>query len=223
MSAVFLLLLLICCSHRYSQVYSYRTTTNWVQHYKKGVERSSLNNRNYINTKVDCNTLKSSLNSNDQHGKSVFRSIVTIFSSILLLNSPISTNPVTADSRLNAPSSAGTRVNSDPESLLRYGLPISNKEIRDIQKSIESAKVNIKTRRVVFAENDIKSAKDSLAKNANKLLSAVPSNHRKDAEASLNRMLSDIPPLIDALEAEQKAGAGSLQERKGMKCMNNDP
>jgi len=31
-----------------------------------------------------------------------------------------------ADARLNAPSAAGTRVNSDAESLLRYGLPIKN-------------------------------------------------------------------------------------------------
>jgi len=127
----------------------------------------------------------------------------------------MNTNQVIADSRLNAPSSAGTRVNSDPESLLRYGLPINNKEIRDIQKSIESAKINIKTRRVGFAESDIKSAKDSLTKNSNRLLSAVPSNHRKEAEESLKRMQLDITPLIDALQTEQKAGSGSIQERKG--------
>lgn len=167
---------------------------------------------NYIHK--DNYALKSS---NDDHlyHRSTFRSIAVVLSSFLLLNNPINTHNVMADSRLNAPSSAGTRVNSDPESLLRYGLPINNKEIRDIQKSIESAKINIKTRRVGFAESDIKSAKDSLTKNANKLLSAVSSNHRKEAEESLNRMQLDIIPLIEALQIEQKAGSGSLQERKG--------
>ena len=44
---------------------------------------------------------------------------------------------VHADARLNAPSAAGTRVNSDPESLLRYGLPFDNKEARDLQIAVE--------------------------------------------------------------------------------------
>jgi len=169
----------------------------------------------------DTYALKSSyIDENDRlYHRSTFRSIAVVLSSFLLLNTPISIHNAVADSRLNAPSSAGTRVNSDPESLLRYGLPISNKEIRDIQKSIESAKINIKTRRVGFAESDIKSAKDSLTKNANKLLSAVPSNHRKEAEESLNRMQLDMTPLIDALQIEQKAGSGSVQERKGMEML----
>ena len=200
-----------------SYVSSYR-----LLHYsnQRSVEHSSLNYQlNYIYK--DTYALKSSyLDDNDRlYHRSTFRSIAVVLSSFLLLNTPISIHNAVADSRLNAPSSAGTRVNSDPESLLRYGLPISNKEIRDIQKSIESAKINIKTRRVGFAESDIKSAKDSLTKNANKLLSAVPSNHRKEAEESLNRMQLDMTPLIDALQIEQKAGSGSVQERKGMEML----
>ena len=38
---------------------------------------------------------------------------------------------------------SGTRVNSDPESLLRYGLPITNKEVREIQTSVEQTKANL--------------------------------------------------------------------------------
>ena len=197
----------------FSYVSSYR-----LLHLKRQ-QYSLLNDQlnNYIHK--DNYALKSSkvnLDDNDHfYHRSTFRSIAVVLTSFLLLNNPINTHNVLADSRLNAPSSAGTRVNSDPESLLRYGLPINNKEIRDIQKSIESAKINIKTRRVGFAESDIKSAKDSLTKNANKLLSAVPNNHRKEAEESLNRMQLDIAPLIDALQTEQKAGSGSVQERKG--------
>mmetsp|Transcript_29103 Transcript_29103/g.48914 ORF Transcript_29103/g.48914 Transcript_29103/m.48914 type:complete len:426 (+) Transcript_29103:64-1341(+) len=121
-----------------------------------------------------------------------------------------------ADARLNAPSAAGTRVNSDPESLLRYGLPINNKQIRDIQQSIESIKANIKTRRIPFAKIDAKNAENSLNSNQAALLKAVPANHQTMAAESLNRMKDDFGAVFTALDNELAAGAGSVQERKGL-------
>ena len=158
-----------------------------------------------------------SMNLNQPKQLSKLISSIMIATFALQFNSP---NIIHADSRLNAPSSAGTRVNSDAESLLRYGLPINNKEIRDIQKSIESSKINIKTRRVSFAKSDILNAKDILNKNKTQLLKSVSSNHLKEAEESFNRINEDIQPLIDAFDAEQKSGSGSLQERKGINIFN---
>lgn len=155
-------------------------------------------------------SLNMNLNQTKQLSKVISSIMITTFA--LQFNSP---TIIHADSRLNAPSSAGTRVNSDPESLLRYGLPINNKEIRDIQKSIESSKINIKTRRVSFAKSDILNAKDILIKNKNQLLKLISSNHIKEAEESFNRLNEDFQPLINAFDAEQKSGSGSLQERKG--------
>merc|ERR1719390_465047 len=40
-------------------------------------------------------------------------------------------------------SGSGTRVNKEPESLLRYGLPIKNKEVRTLQKNIEEIRNDI--------------------------------------------------------------------------------
>jgi len=121
-----------------------------------------------------------------------------------------------ADARLNAPSAAGTRVNSDAESLLRYGLPITNKEIRDIQGSIESVKMNLKTRRVGFAKSDLNTAKDKLVSQKDKIFAAVPSNHLTEAKESYNRLLEDIEPLDRAMTSEQSSGSGSLQERENL-------
>lgn len=42
---------------------------------------------------------------------------------------------------MSAGPASGTRVNSDPESLLRFGLPIDNQDVRNIQNSVENAKV----------------------------------------------------------------------------------
>jgi hypothetical protein len=127
-----------------------------------------------------------------------------------------------ADSRLNAPSAAGTRVNSDAESLLRYGLPIDNKEIRDAQGSIESIKINIKTRRIPFAKNDAQNAKRILTQSKGAIFKSVPSSHKDSAEKSYQRLADDIEPLLSALETESLAGAGSVQERKG-ECAVNRP
>lgn len=125
-------------------------------------------------------------------------------------------SPTLADRPLNAPSAAGTRVNSDAESLLRYGLPIVNKEIREIQAAVESAKLNLKTRRIPFANSDVATVKTLLKNNKEKLLRAVPSSHLEAAKESLNRFEEDIAPLSAAISANAAAGAGSVQDRQGL-------
>jgi peptidylprolyl isomerase len=121
--------------------------------------------------------------------------------------------PAVADVRLNAPTAAGTRVNSDAESLLRYGLPINNKEVREIQESIESIKMNLKTRRSEFARQDIRNAEGLLNKYEDKLLKAVPSGNAKAAAAVYEKLKNDVSPLKEAINAEMGAGSGSVQER----------
>ena len=151
-----------------------------------------------------------------------FKSILSRFITTAVITTtlgntvPLSIQPVLADARLNAPTAAGTRVNSDPESLLRYGLPIDNKELREIQENIEAAKVDLKTRRIIFAKNDISNAKSLLTKYTDKILKAAPANHKDQVKASIERMNNDFPIYEKAIGAESNAGSGSLQERKGL-------
>ena len=136
----------------------------------------------------------------------------SIIASTTLANS----QPVLADARLNAPTAAGTRVNSDAESLLRYGLPFENKEIRKIQESIESAKANLRTRRVNFAKGDVSNFKSLLARDSGKILGDVPKKNSAEASKSLERLKADISALENAIQTELDAGPGSLQERKAL-------
>ncbi len=110
----------------------------------------------------------------------------------------------------------GSRVNSDAESLLRFGLPLNNKDIRDIQGSIESAKSNLRTRRLPFAKIDINKAADSLNKKRGKILGAVPKANLEKATVAFDKMVADIGPLVDAIGIEQDAGAGSVQQRAAL-------
>lgn len=121
-----------------------------------------------------------------------------------------------ADRPLNAPTAAGTRVNSDAESLLRYGLPFENKDLRDIQASIESAKSNLKTRRVNFAQGDVNNFKSLIGKTGDKILKAVPLKNAPEAKLSLARLVADIPALENAITTELSSGSGSVQERQGL-------
>jgi len=121
-----------------------------------------------------------------------------------------------ADRPLNAPSAAGTRVNSDAESLLRYGLPIVNKEVREIQAAVESAKLNLKTRRIAFASSDVSNVRALLKAKKENLLRSVPPSHLEAAKESLKRFEEDITPLSTAISANAAAGAGSIQDRQGL-------
>ncbi|KAJ1433672.1 hypothetical protein B484DRAFT_9900, partial [Ochromonadaceae sp. CCMP2298] len=142
--------------------------------------------------------------------------VLSKLAGIVLTTATLFSSDAFADSRLNAPSAAGTRVNSDAESLLRYGLPIDNKEIRDVQGSVESVKINIKTRRIPFAKLDAQNARRILTQSKAAIFKAVPSTHEAEATQSYSRMLDEIDPLLSALEAESVAGTGSVQERKGL-------
>ena len=125
--------------------------------------------------------------------------------------------PAMAYDRLNAATAAGTRVNSDAESLLRYGLPIPNdKEIRDVQANLEQCKMNLKTRRVEFAKQDIKNVRTLLAQNENKILKAVAAKNQDKVTAAVAQLKADLDPLEKLLEKETSTGSGSVQERSAL-------
>ncbi|EWM29410.1 peptidyl-prolyl cis-trans isomerase [Nannochloropsis gaditana] len=111
----------------------------------------------------------------------------------------------------NAPSSAGSRVNKDAESLLRYGLPINSKEARELQEAVEGVKENIRGKRLNEGKKDVQRAKSILASKREKLLKAV----RPDGKERAQELLKELEGNLDELTATfaEDAGRGSEQER----------
>lgn len=110
-------------------------------------------------------------------------------------------------------SASGSRVNKDPESLLRYGLPINNKEVRKLQVSIESIKTNIGSKRKQAAIDDVKAARIKI-NNPSKLTSSC-----RDANVCtdiLSKMGESLGPLENALSDSKDAFQGSEQERSAL-------
>jgi len=111
-------------------------------------------------------------------------------------------------------SGSGTRVNKDAESLLRYGLPIKNKEVRQLQKSIEDIKINVQSKRKSAALDDLKKAKGLInTKEAKMTASCREANVCTDLLAS---MKDKMKPLELSLNDSKDRLAGSDQERKAL-------
>lgn len=108
-------------------------------------------------------------------------------------------------------SASGSRVNKDPESLLRYGLPIDNKEVRELQKSIESIRQNVSTKRLRSALDEVKKTKTILNTKESKMVASC-----RDASVCtslINNLKDGIEPIETSVKASQDAQSGSDQER----------
>jgi hypothetical protein len=111
-------------------------------------------------------------------------------------------------------SGSGTRVNKDPESLLRWALPIDNKDARDLQKSIEDLRINIQSKRKIAANDDLKKIKGYLKSKESKLTASC----RDTAICTelIQSMKEDIEPLEGMLKTSSDSQTGSDQERDAL-------
>jgi len=111
-------------------------------------------------------------------------------------------------------SGSGTRVNKDPESLLRYGLPINNKEVRQLQKSIEDIRINVTSKRKAAALDDLKKARGIINKQESKMTASC--RDAKMCSDILASMKEKMEPLETTLKASADYLNGSDQERDAL-------
>ncbi|KAL7512963.1 hypothetical protein ACHAXN_010068 [Cyclotella atomus] len=111
-------------------------------------------------------------------------------------------------------SGTGSRVNKDAESLLRYGLPIDNKEVRELQKNIESIKQNVSSKRKTAALDDLKKAKGILNTKETKMTSSC--RDASTCSSIIASMKNKMSPLEESLTASTNYLNGSDQEREAL-------
>lgn len=114
----------------------------------------------------------------------------------------------------NAPTAAGSRVNKDADSLLRYGLPINNAAVRKLQNSLETAGGDVRVKRISSAVGGFQSSKDQINKEGGKMLASVRSAELDKAKAQLSGMQEDLSNAVAALSEQN--GQGSVQERAAL-------
>lgn len=111
-------------------------------------------------------------------------------------------------------SGSGSRVNKDAESLLRYGLPIKNKEMRTLQATVENIKQDVASKRKTAALDGMKETRKQLEKKASKISASC--RDQSFCTSVLNEMSENTKPLEEALRASVDTLAGSEQERAAL-------
>jgi len=125
--------------------------------------------------------------------------------------SPIANNIVHAKEMA---SGSGSRVNKDPESLLRYGLPIKNKEVREVQGVIETIRNDIASKRKSAGLDGVKKSRSILNKKAKNIVAAC--NSADECTSIVNSMIANLDPLEVSLKASSDFLQGSEQEKEAL-------
>jgi len=109
-------------------------------------------------------------------------------------------------------SATGSRVNKDADSLLRLGLPINSKEVRELQSNLEGIKQDVTSKRKGQAIDGSKKVKSILAgKKAGKMAAVCrDSNVCTEIMKEIDGMMD---PLAATVKTSQDAFTGSLEER----------
>jgi cyclophilin family peptidyl-prolyl cis-trans isomerase len=94
-------------------------------------------------------------------------------------------------------SASGSRVNKDPDSLLRLGLPKQNKEMREMQAGLEECEDNLKRTLSIQAKGGLDKSERILAGNVDKFLSTLNSGDTEKGKELL-RALKDSVALVRA-------------------------
>jgi len=99
---------------------------------------------------------------------------------------------------------AGNAI-TDGKVLLRYALPIDNKDIRNVQTSLEDITTQLRAnRRWGAISRDASKAASILQKNQAALLASIPSDRQQQAEALIAEMRQEAVDLQAAAEAKDK-------------------
>jgi len=102
------------------------------------------------------------------------------------------------DSRL-----PGGNAITDGKALLRYALPIDNKEIRDIQASIEDISTQLRSKRWSSISRDVAQASRRLSE-PEKILADIPEKRKPQAQVLIAQMNDGITAIQAAIEVKDK-------------------
>ncbi|PZO19762.1 MAG: peptidylprolyl isomerase [Leptolyngbya foveolarum] len=101
---------------------------------------------------------------------------------------------------------------TDGRALLRYSLPIDNKEIRQVQDELEGISNRLRSKRWGPIQRDASKAERILARKRDAILASIPADRKAQAESLLDSLSAGIEPLKTAAENKDKEGVWT--ERK---------
>ena len=103
---------------------------------------------------------------------------------------------------------------TDGAALLRYSLPIDNKEIRKVQGELEGLSEWLRSKRWGPIKKDVTKVERMLDRKRSAILASVPEDRQAQADAIIDSLIAETGPLREAAEAKDKEGVWI--ERKNM-------
>ncbi|KAK4531896.1 hypothetical protein CCYA_CCYA10G2753 [Cyanidiococcus yangmingshanensis] len=103
-------------------------------------------------------------------------------------------------------SSASGTVNKDPESLLRWALPMNNQSLRQLQTELEAAVRELRQKKWPQIGDHVRKSSLLVQRQADKLLADIPESKRAESQQTLGTMQSMIESLqsfVDAKDGEK--------------------
>lgn len=102
---------------------------------------------------------------------------------------------------------------TDPKSLLRYALPIENREIRQVQKDIEAISGDLRAKRWTPILKNVRHAAQVLALREDNILASIPADRQAKARDLIARLETDVPEFENAVNAKDKAAVQQVRNR----------
>lgn len=138
-------------------------------------------------------------------------SIACLFNATPVQASPLSAFTAPLSDSLIAGLPPGNAI-TDGRALLRYSLPIDNKEIRQVQDELEGISNRLRSKRWGPIQKDASKAERILARKREAILASIPADRKAQAESLLDSLSAGIEPLKTAAENKDKEGVWT--ERK---------
>ncbi len=95
---------------------------------------------------------------------------------------------------------------TDPRAILQYSLPIENKSVRKLQKSLEDISNQLRGKRWKNIGKDLRDANSVLGYGRDKLLATVPEDRQPQAEAIIDRLTSGVEEIKGIIDNKDREG-----------------
>ncbi|MDA0672874.1 MAG: peptidylprolyl isomerase [Cyanobacteria bacterium] len=95
---------------------------------------------------------------------------------------------------------------TDGKALLRYALPIENKDIRKVQKELEDLSQWLRSSRWGPISGDVKKVARTISRRREAILADVPADRRDRATVLLDQLEAGIDPIYEAVDNRDKEG-----------------
>ncbi|AUC60341.1 Peptidyl-prolyl cis-trans isomerase [Cyanobacterium sp. HL-69] len=102
---------------------------------------------------------------------------------------------------------------TDPEAILRYALPIDNKEIREVQSNIEKIERDLRSKRWKRVEKEVRNAAFALRLHGDDIAKDVPAGFSARSRELVDSIIEDVEALQELVAGQKRDDILATREK----------